>query len=314
VLPAGRGAELRRDMASLVEELRSALAAAFESEEYRRRREAIDNEIKARTEQLLHELGDRAREKGLGLIHTAPTGFSFVPIRDDEPLSEEEFQKLPEEQRTRLRESVHTFQEELAELLRKVPVWERERSSRIHELDREVVNNTVGHLVDAIRKKYAGMPGVSAHVDRVEHDLVENARSLLDDTSEPDDPGDLVRQAGRRHSGLRRYEVNLLVDNGGSTAAPVVFEDNPTSENLVGRVDFMSRFGALVTDFTLIGWRVASRQWRLPGPRCAPRLARTLRLGCAETRGQVRTPSRRAALSPHRTWKPCRTRAGTARA
>ena len=51
---------------------------------------------------------------------------------------------------------------------------------------------------------------------------------------------------------FRRYQVNVIVDNGAQHGAPVVYEDNPTHQNLVGRVEHLARFGALVTDFNLL--------------------------------------------------------------
>ena len=51
---------------------------------------------------------------------------------------------------------------------------------------------------------------------------------------------------------FRRYQVNVIVDNGGQHGAPVIYEDNPTHQTLVGRVEHLARFGALVTDFNLL--------------------------------------------------------------
>src|SRR5690606_5728251 len=51
---------------------------------------------------------------------------------------------------------------------------------------------------------------------------------------------------------FRRYQVNVIVDSSALTGAPVVYEDNPTYPNLVGRVEHQSEMGALVTDFNLI--------------------------------------------------------------
>jgi len=47
---------------------------------------------------------------------------------------------------------------------------------------------------------------------------------------------------------------NLLTfaRKGPSEGAPVVYEDNPTYQNLVGRVDHIAQMGALTTNFTLI--------------------------------------------------------------
>jgi lon-related putative ATP-dependent protease len=53
-------------------------------------------------------------------------------------------------------------------------------------------------------------------------------------------------------SSFRRYKVNVLVDNGETEGAPVVYEDNPTLENLIGRTEYVAQFGALQTDFNLI--------------------------------------------------------------
>jgi lon-related putative ATP-dependent protease len=46
--------------------------------------------------------------------------------------------------------------------------------------------------------------------------------------------------------------VNLIVDNSGLTGAPVIIERNPTYNNLFGLIEQEARFGALVTDFTMI--------------------------------------------------------------
>jgi len=51
---------------------------------------------------------------------------------------------------------------------------------------------------------------------------------------------------------FHRYHVNVLVTNGRKSAAPIVSEDSPTYSNLIGRVEHVAQFGALVTDLTLI--------------------------------------------------------------
>jgi lon-related putative ATP-dependent protease len=51
---------------------------------------------------------------------------------------------------------------------------------------------------------------------------------------------------------VRRYQVNVIVDHSGATGAPVIYEDHPTAQNLVGRIEHMAQMGALITDFNLI--------------------------------------------------------------
>ena len=49
-----------------------------------------------------------------------------------------------------------------------------------------------------------------------------------------------------------RYRVNLLVDHSGRAGAPVIYDDNPAYQNLVGRVEYVPQMGGLITDFTHI--------------------------------------------------------------
>jgi len=44
----------------------------------------------------------------------------------------------------------------------------------------------------------------------------------------------------------------VIVNHGSTRGAPVVYEDNPTYQNLVGRIEHIAQMGAAVTDFNLI--------------------------------------------------------------
>ncbi|MDE3152330.1 MAG: AAA family ATPase [Gemmatimonadota bacterium] len=254
VLPTGKGAALQRDMDRLIDELRATLTATFTGDDYRRRHQAIDDEISGRLNALLKQLGTRAESQGMALVHT-PGGFAFLPSKEGEPMSEEEFHTLPEAEQKRLQALLPDLQEELAGVLRQVPGWAGERANKIRALDREVVQAAVGQMMDAVRARYADLEMVVRYLEAVQNDLVENARYLMEPKAEgSDDAGEemLDPTAAVRRGALRRYRVNVVVDNAAQQGAPTVFEENPTYENLVGRVDYVSRMGTLVTDFTLI--------------------------------------------------------------
>ena len=51
---------------------------------------------------------------------------------------------------------------------------------------------------------------------------------------------------------LARYRVNLVVDNGGLTGAPVIVEDNPLFRALFGSIEYQSENDVLMTDFSRI--------------------------------------------------------------
>src|SRR5437016_3155625 len=75
-LPPGRGSGLREAMKRLVEELRAALPAAFERDDYRARLDVIDQQFKERNEQAFGALQRRGEEKGITLLRT-PMGWRW---------------------------------------------------------------------------------------------------------------------------------------------------------------------------------------------------------------------------------------------
>jgi len=245
-LPGDTGARLRDDMRQLVEELRSAIPAVLESDEYRSRVEQIEAHFASLQERAFGALVEEAQGQGIALLRT-PAGFSFAPAREGEVMPHEEFEKLPAPEKERIAQAIRALQEKLERILRQAVGWRREHRDEMKKLNREVTTFAVGHLVDDLLRKYVALPDVVAYLEAVAKDVVENA-DIFRATAET--PQAQQMQADELPP-LRRYQVNLLVDDG-ATGTPVVSEENPTFQNLIGRVEHVARFGALMTDFGLI--------------------------------------------------------------
>lgn len=239
-LPAGRGGELRRQMEELTAELKPALRVAFEREDYQNRRRAIDSEFEAREEGALRELRNRARAKGLTVVRT-PMGLICAPVQGDEVLSPEEVEKLSAEERDRIRREIEATGHELEDLLAQMPRWQRESKEKIRQLNQEVARFAAGSLLGEVRKSFADQEAVIRYLGEVEQDILRYAPEIVGGDEE-DDAEEI----------LGRYRINLLVDNRETPHAPVVEEDNPTWQNLLGRVEHIQEMGTLITDFTLI--------------------------------------------------------------
>jgi lon-related putative ATP-dependent protease len=241
-LPAGRGAGLRQDMRQWLEDLLTALPAAFQSDEYRRRAQEIQDEFKQREDRTAEALGRHAAERGVALVST-PTGYSLVPMKDGKLLNPQEYDALSEEEKASRQEAMQELKEELRSALGRVPMWKRELHQRMRELEAEVTDLTVSQLRQDLERRYADLPAVLEYLAAVCRDVVEHGAMFMPDDGEgpgADDPR------------FTRYRVNLLVDNSAVQGAPVVYEDNPTYQNLLGRIEHVAHLGTLSTDFTLI--------------------------------------------------------------
>ncbi len=256
-LPPGKGEEFQKDMQKLVEELRSALTTAFESDEYRSRRQVIEQDVQERQEKALEQLQQLAQEKGFTLLRT-PGGIVFAPVKDGEVITPENFQQLPEEERKQIETTMEELQSELQKMLQMVPGIQREVKEKMRELNRNFINVAVGGLVNELKSKYGGVQKIVDYLHQVEEDVIENATDFLPSEEESGNAAQnplavlLSRAQGGQPVSLQRYKVNLLVDHSKSQGAPVIYEDNPTYQNLIGDVEHIAQMGALMTDFTLI--------------------------------------------------------------
>lgn len=246
-LPSGRGAKLRLQMEQMVDYLKSAIPALFESDEYHAKAALIRDEFSGRQEKVFKELGEDAEKQEIALLRT-PEGFAFAPTLNHQVIPPDEYEKLPDEEKRRIEDKIAGFQTRLEKLLRQVPQWRRERHDRIRQLDRETTLSVISHLMDELKSAYADFPAVLQYMDSVQLDMLDS----VDDFRKQEESANVGGMTIVTRSSFSRYSVNVLTTNGKKPGAPIISEDNPTYSNLVGRIEHIAQFGALVTDFTLI--------------------------------------------------------------
>jgi predicted ATP-dependent protease len=287
-LPPGRASELRRDMDRLLEELRVAIPAAFESADYRTRLQLLEKELEESRERAIEEVRREAQAKGVALLRT-PLGMGFAPLKDGEVIDPDHFRELPAEVRERFQRDITELQGRLQDVIRAVPDLQRRNRERVKELNREIALSAAGHLLEELRRRYADLPEVLAHLGAVQQNVVENVHDFLAGSDDDGDAATQIRKLLAHGPALRRYGVNVMVDHADRKGAPVVFEDLPTLGNLVGRIEHHAHFGALVTDFTLVrpgalhrangGYLVLDARKLLAQPFAWDELKRALRAG-----------------------------------
>lgn len=252
-LPPGRGVALRNDMHQLVDRLRSAIPSAFETDSYRARKQVIEQEIKDRQEKAFEEIQQEASQKDVVLLRT-PTGLILAPARKGEVITPEAFEQLPEAEHQQIDKTISELQEKLQAILHQVPKWQQEAREKIRALNDEVAAFAVGHLIEDLRKKYLDLPEVVSFLDQVQEDVIGNVEEFLTPSEHPlaTMMGMFLPRGPKGPAFFRRYQVNVLVDHSADRGAPVVYEDHPTHQNLVGTIEYIAQMGALSTDFDLI--------------------------------------------------------------
>lgn len=251
-LPAGRAPAFAAALEDLVTDVRNAIPAAFERAENQRRYQSIEETFRHRQEEALRAIAEQAKQQDLALLRSEQ-GFVFVPTREGEQLAQEDFAKLSEEERKAIQEKIHAMQAALKEVLRELPKWDKERRQSLQELNRELIAEAISFPIAEVRAAVVDVPEALQHLEELRADLVEHFPKLLQAEQQQQQSGESGPPSGLGAvQDLRRYKANVLVSHPPESGAPVVYEDNPTVLNLLGRAEHTAQMGALLTDFTLI--------------------------------------------------------------
>ena len=248
-LPSGRGREFQKDVKSLVDGVRREIPRVFESDQYAARREEIVQGFQKQRQELTSQMGEKAQEEGF-LLQMSPMGLLIIPVMEGKPLSEEEFMALSQEVKEEVLRKREGLQEELKRVMRQLTGLEKKANEALQKLDQEIALYAVGPSVNELMEKYKDFPEVVAYLKEVQDDMVENLSQFRKEAEAQPIPS--FAAPGAAELPFRKYEVNVVVDNSGLEGAPVIMELNPTYNNLFGRIEKETQFGALITDFTMI--------------------------------------------------------------
>lgn len=257
-LPAGKAVQFKQDMAALVRELREAIPRAFESKAYTEQRDRLLQDVEEKRREELSRLEAHVSKFGFQLIR-APGGLLLAPMINGQLITEADAEKLSDEQREKLAQIRERLEKDVEAVIRRVRELEKGTRAAMRALDTATAAGATRHLVDELRARYHDVAAVLRYLDAVQTDIVENADETADAFRRDREkeapaaaPPALPGLALPEENPFIRYEVNVLVDNGGLSGAPVVLESNPTYHNLVGRIEHRSVWGGVATNFTLI--------------------------------------------------------------
>lgn len=234
-LAPGQGAVLAERMKELIDSVQLALTQAFENESYRRTVQALDQKVAEQREVMLDALERKATAQGFDLQETA-SGLTVTTGEDDSD-------EANNDDAAARRDTLRALQTELQDILREQRHRERDARDERQKLDRDVVDEATREEFEAVLALYEEQEPVKAYLANVQEDLldqVSRAAPGLDD-KEFDQLVD-----------LRRYEVNVLVDNSAEEGAPVVVQLNPTHENLFGLLEYEPQGHTIMTHYTQI--------------------------------------------------------------
>ena len=252
-LPAGKGRELQDDLDRLVEELKTEVPKAFDSNEYQKNRQETSQLLNQQIQELFTGLEEKVKAVGFRLLQGTDT-IGIVPLIDDEPLTPEKIQKLDDATIQEIEQRQKELEVEIQDTMQQVKNLQRKAQKKMLEIDRSAFAAAIDHLLEELKEKYKAHENVINFLGDARANLLKNVSTFkqLKKLGEASPDQQQILSMVHEQVTFDEFRANLIVDNSATKGAPVVYEKNPTAVNLLGYVGYQGRFGALITNYRMI--------------------------------------------------------------
>ncbi len=247
-LPSGEGHNFAKDIEKLIDDVLATFPAAFESPSYQQKKTAIERRFNQRYNAAIDLVDAKARAMSVALYRESDT-ITFLPIRNDKALDEEQFTLLPQAERDAFHQHTEELEEYLGDVLLELPQWRRTMVEELRQLDNETIKQALEPLFAELNDKYQNVDDVITYLAEVE----KNLGNTISDFLMPTRTQEARDSIAKRQMLIEQYLPNILVDcKHESNGAPVVYEPHPIYQNLFGRIEYISDQGTLVTNYRRI--------------------------------------------------------------
>jgi len=240
-LPPGMGTRLRAMMETFVTDLQAEVPKAFHAKPHQERIQRILNDGLEQENRAFLELSREASQIGF-MVKQTKEGLMTLPLLDGKPIGNKEYADLSEEQRGDVDARRQQLEPIVGRFLQVTREIEVSVHRKIQEAQRQLGEAVVGHHLGPLREAFQGQEAVLQWLQAVGNHVVDNLARFLPDENEN----------RKRQRPMVEYQVNVLVDHGETTGAPVVIENNPTYHNLVGKIEKRVENGIYSTDHTMV--------------------------------------------------------------
>ncbi|WP_300464925.1 ATP-binding protein [Desulfobacula sp.] len=248
-LPTGSAVFFSRRMAQFVETLKVKFPNALDDKSFQEKQNKIKKEYAEKHQSILAQIEAEAAKLDIGIVQTEK-GYQPVPMKKGHPVSPEDFQGYAAARKKTIETDLAQVQQQMNDAFKKVRTQAKEMQGKLEDMAAIMADDLFSEEIDVQFADFKNWPQAHQFLDDTKKDMVENIALLLRAAL----PGE--KQVGETAdvAGFlkKRYQVNVLVDQRGEKGAPVIFEYNPTFQNLFGKIEKIPTQGSGATDFTMV--------------------------------------------------------------
>ena len=200
-------------------------------------------DIQNKRNSYISELTKMAKEEGFEVKATSK-GFAFIPLSGDEVMTEKEYDDLEDENKNVIVAKAGTLKKKAESILDELKDIEVKSIKKLKKIYSKFLATQMEDEKDNALLEFITDDDSYEYLERlftcIEEDLINcYTMSIEDDESEIYDI-------------LNKYDVRVIVDNTNNSAPPVIFEEDPNLNNLIGLIEYENHNGMYTTNISLI--------------------------------------------------------------
>lgn len=246
----GQGRLLRQRMLTLCKTLQKEIPLRLDGPGFKTASEPIENNYKVEEAKAYAELDAFAEARSFALYRENGRLVFTLLSEKGKALTESEARSLPKVRRTQIDQNEQELRAEITRFLDLVRPLEQVKNEALATLRQQLVEPLLDQELEKIKRGLTDLhqdaAKFSVYLSQVRQDVLDNLTLFRVAEAEDD-----LRQEDLVDL-LSRYRVNLLVDNGAQTGAPVIIENNPSFRSLFGSIEYRPEEDTLLTDFSRI--------------------------------------------------------------
>lgn len=245
-LESGKGRMFKKDIDKVIKDIGIEIPKVLVSKEYENSKNLIYNAHQKRAQEILNELNSIAKGYNFVFKHTEK-GILSIPLKNDRPMTDEELNTLSEEEIESLMELSNELSQKAYDYVKMVREVEKNLTEEIAKLKDKNIGQALSLHMEPLIEKYKDNKDITEYLRDMKTDIAKNYDMFMA-TEEKNHIESLFLIGNRKEDFIKRYEVNLFLDNGNKKIGPVIREMNPNYYNLFGKIEYVNELGGLRTD------------------------------------------------------------------
>jgi predicted ATP-dependent protease len=241
-LPNGKGNELKKTLECIQNAYSESTFNFYNSSANKEKEALIDNMQKKRNE-LIGKLEDMSEEYGFD-IKITQGGFVFIPLKEGEAMTEKDYDDLEKNEKNEMLDKVGTLKENaevILDELKQLEVDELEKIKKLmYEHFEESLKESREDYCETFQENEDVLKFLESICSDIEKSIINNYSINYDEDEE------------KINEIIYKYDVNVLVDNSENDKPQIIFEEDPSVNNLLGNIEYENHNNVYTTDVTQI--------------------------------------------------------------